>query len=169
MPSQLTIDRTKLFIKRYGMDIARAIEDSGLFFEAVIGQKCNESAYGDSNLAKNYNNFGGIRGNVQEAYGTTERGWAKFRTPEDCFRSYVRVVTSLPRYIQGGVLTATSPEEQIIRMVKAGYCKIPDGNVRTANDYLKICQGAIDSTRIICPLGKITDVNKAIAQLQTRV
>jgi len=48
MPSKLSKDRTKRFIKMHGVGIATAISGTGLYFSAVVGQKCNESAYGDS-------------------------------------------------------------------------------------------------------------------------
>jgi flagellum-specific peptidoglycan hydrolase FlgJ len=165
MPSKIVIDRTTLFIKRYGKDIVAAIVDTGLYFEAVIGQKCNESGYGDSNLAKTANNLGGIRGKPQEAIGKTSTGWAIFATPKDCFKCYARFLNT-PRYIKAGVFTATSPEEQIKRMVKAGYCEL-DANVPTVESYLKRCQGAIDATRMVCPIGKVSDIYFATNQVSS--
>ena len=163
MPSKYLIDRTKLFIKKYGKSIVAAIDDTGLYFEAVVGQKCNECGYGDSPLAKNANNFAGIRGKPQEAIGKTSTGWAIFATPEDCFRCYARFLRT-PRYIKAGVFTATSPEEQIKRMVGAGYCEL-DANVPTVESYLKRCQGAIDATRMVCPVGRVSDVYAALNQV----
>lgn len=164
MPSQLTKDRTKLFIKNYGKDIATAIAGSGLYFSAVVGQKCGESAYGTSNLAKNYNNFGGIRnfGSLSGAIGTTQSGYAIFRTPLDCFKVYVSQLQSPnKKYTKNGVFTATSPEEQIKKIVNSGYSSTP------ASEYLRLCQGAIDSARTIVPLGRITDLTASLGQIQT--
>ena len=159
MPSQTLINKTKIFLKLYGVEIAKALVDSNIYFATAVGQKCNESGYGTSSLAKNYNNFGGIRGIPKEAIGKTSNGWAIFRRPEDCFRAYARFINELPRYNKA--LAESSPERQIIELVKAGYCKIPDGKIKTPNDYLKICQGAIDVTRSILPIGKITSQNIA--------
>ncbi len=172
MPSQAVIDNTKKFLKLYGKDIATAIANTNLFFAAVVGQKCNESGYGTSNIAKNGYNFGGIRGRPQEAIGKTSNGWAIFATPYDCFKCYVRFILSKPQYAK--VLLATSPEEQIKALVNAGYCEIitnknSAGYMPSADYYLKRCQGAVDVTRDVCPTGKITSDNLAlaIAQLQT--
>jgi flagellum-specific peptidoglycan hydrolase FlgJ len=164
MPSKLAKDRTKLFIKNYGKDIATAIAGTGLYFSAVVGQKCGESAYGTSNLAKKYNNFGGIRnfGSLQGAVGTTSSGYAIFRTPLDCFKVYVSQLQSPnKKYTKNGVFTAPSPEEQIKRMVNSGYSTTP------ASQYLSLCQSAIDSAREIVPLGRITNLTASLSQIQT--
>lgn len=158
--SKVARDRTKLFIKKFGIDVATAINGSGLFFEAVVGQKCMESAYGDSPIAKSANNFGGIKnfGHLTGSIGTTDNGWAIFATPADCFRTYVSILQSpSKRYIQEGVFSATSPEDQIKAMVRAGYCL-----GLTPEKYVSNCQAAIDATRDICPLGRITNLQAAI-------
>jgi len=152
MPSELTKKRTALFIKKYGTDIAKAIQGTGLFFEAVVGQKCGESGYGTSPLAKTANNFGGIRnfGNLSGAIGRTSSGFAIFKTPYDCFLVYVRQLQSpSKKYASNGVFTARSPEEQIKTIVRSGYDSTPP------DQYLKLCQSAIDATRIICPAGRV--------------
>jgi len=164
MPSKIAKDRTKLFIKKYGVDIAKAIQNSGLYFEAVVGQKCGESAYGTSPLARNSNNFGGIRygGGVVGAIGKTSSGYAIFPTPLECFQAYVRTLQSpSKKYVSRGVLSAQSPEEQIKRMVSSGYSTTPP------DKYLTNCQSAIDSAREICPLGKIENLNASIIKIQS--
>jgi flagellum-specific peptidoglycan hydrolase FlgJ len=164
MYSKVARDRTKLFIKKYGADIATAINGTGLYFEAVIGQKCMESAFGDSALAKGSNNFGGIKnfGNLQGASGKTSSGFAIFPSPLACFQVYVRTLSSpTKKYIGMGVFTATSPEEQIKRMVMAGYCE-----GMTPAQYVSNCQSAIDATRDICPLGKISNLVASIGSIK---
>ncbi len=163
MPSQFAKDQTKLFIKKYGVDIATAIADTGLYFEAVVGQKCGESAYGTSELARDHNNFGGIKygAGLQGAIGATPSGFAIFASPVDCFRAYVRTLKSpSKKYTSYGVFTATSPEDQISKIVNAGYSTTP------AAKYVKNCQSAIDSARIICPLGRIVDLLASITQIK---
>jgi len=152
MPSEIAKKRTALFIKKYGVDIAKAIQGTGLFFEAVVAQKCGESAYGTSRLAKEANNFGGIKnfGRLSGAIGTTKSGFAIFRSPYDCFIVYVKQLQSpTKKYTRNGVFTAKSPEEQIKIMVKSGY------DVTPPEKYLRLCQSAIDATRIICPVGRV--------------
>ena len=164
MPSKLSKDRTKLFIKNFGADIVTAISGTGLFFPAVVGQKCGESGYGTSPLAVKYNNFGGIRnfGSLSGAIGTTSSGYAIFRTPLDCFKVYVSQLQSpTKKYTKNGVFTATSPEDQIKKIVNSGYSSTP------ASQYLALCQSAIDSARLIVPLGRITDLTASIGQIKT--
>jgi len=158
-------ERTKLFIKKYGVDIAMAIDGSGLYFAMVVGQKCNESGYGTSNLAVNFNNFGGIQygAGVDGAIGHNGR-WAVFPTPYACFKAYVNTIKSPKKnYLKMGVLSATSPEEQLKRIILGGYC--PPTTDKNAKYYLSICQGAIDAAREICPLGKIDNLKNALSQL----
>ena len=165
--SKFLYGRVKNFVDIYGADIARAIKGTGLFFSAVAAQKMLESGYGDSELAKKHNNFGGIKnfGSLPNAgvvmLDTTERKggrivrvkqpFATFKTPYDAFLSYVRVLQDpTKKYTQMGVFTAQSPEEQIRRMVAAGYSTLkPD-------QYLKQMQGIIDATRDYAKLGKIS-------------
>jgi hypothetical protein len=172
MPSKLTKDRTTLFLHTYGSDLARALVGSNIFFAGAVGQKCNESAFGTSPLAVNYNNFGGIKGRPKESSGKTSNGWAIFDTPYDCFRSYVRILSELKIYKKA--LLETSPERQIVAIVEAGYCEIGWQTINgkrvyfSSKDYLNLCQGAIDSTRIITPSGsgRLATLNQIAAELK---
>ena len=162
MVSAAVREKTRKFLKLYGSQIANAISDKNLYFSAVVGQKCNESGYGTSSLAKLYNNFGGIRGIPKEAYGKTSDGWAKFATPQDCFKCYARFLNEKPQYAK--VLRATSPEEQIKELVKAGYCEINTNKnsksyMPSAEYYLNNCKGAIDATKEVCKGGLVTSSN----------
>jgi flagellum-specific peptidoglycan hydrolase FlgJ len=166
MPSKIAKDRTKLFIKKFGKDIAKAIQGTGLYFEAVVGQKCGESAYGTSSLATKSNNFGGIRnfGSLKGAIGTTASGYAIFQTPYDCFQSYVDTLKSpTKKYTSMGVFRATSPEEQIIKIVESGYAQTPP------KAYLANCKSAIDATKEICPLGKIENLYASLDKMEKSI
>lgn len=161
MSSEIAKQRTKLFIKKYGVDVATAINGTGLFFEAVIGQKCMESAFGDSALARGSNNFGGIKNRPPGSSGITSSGFSIFPTPFDCFRAYVATITSPnKKYVAMGVLSAISPEQQIKRMVEAGYCE-----GLTSAEYVSRCQNAIDAAREICPLGRITNLSASLGTI----
>lgn len=163
MASEAVKIKTKKFLKLYGNSIAKALSGTPIFFATAIGQKCNESGYGTAPLAVKYNNFGGIKGLPKEASGKTSNGWAIFRTPEDCFRAYARFITEKPQYAKA--LKATSPEQQILDLVNAGYCglgwQVVNGKriYFTDKDYLKICQGAVDVSRNLVPGGKVTSDN----------
>ena len=176
MPSQAATEKTKKFLRLYGLQIARAIADTPLFFAGVVGQKCNESGYGTASMAVKYNNFGGISGQPPEAISSyvsigsdnKRHRWAIFATPEDCFRCYARVITSMDRYSKA--MQKTTPEAQIKAIVDAGYCAI-DKNMPSSTYYVSRCQGAIDVARQVVPIGTVTsaNLNATIASLQTNL
>ena len=162
-----TYNRTKQFIDTYGKDIIQAIRGTGLFFTAVVAQKALESGYGDSELAKKYNNFGGIKnfGDLPNAgvvhLDTAEvrnghrvivrQPFATFANPQIAFEEYVNVLKDpTKKYTAMGVFTAPSPEQQIIRMVKAGY------STMNPYKYLSLLQGIIDAARDYSHLGRIS-------------
>lgn len=141
-------EKTLKFIKRYGSDIIPALVDTNIFIETAVAQKCLESGFGTSNLAKNYNNFGGIKGRATYSSGVTSNGWAIFRTPNDSFRSYAYFVTS-KRRTSGELwykraLEAKTPEDQIYYMVVSGYCAYTNMTPEQgARYYLSKCKGFI--------------------------
>lgn len=162
-----TYQATKDFIDKYGTAIATAIRDTGLFFPAVVAQKAYESGYGKSELASKYNNFGGVKnfGSLPNAgkvsLDTTEvkngvrvkvkQPFATYPDPETAFRSYVEILKDpKKKYTDMKVFTASSPEEQIKRMVQAGY------STQSPENYLKGLQSIIDAARDYSKLGRIT-------------
>jgi flagellum-specific peptidoglycan hydrolase FlgJ len=46
------------FLKQYNRDLVQAKADSNIFLATAVAQKCIESGYGTSSLARNYNNYG---------------------------------------------------------------------------------------------------------------
>ncbi len=170
MASAYTKSLIKTFLQQHSDDIMTAIADTGLFFPAVVGQLSVESANGTSDLAAQFNNYGGIKGNADNGVrmDTTETNRetptvAYFKTYDDFpefMRDYVGNLKQ-PRYINGGVFEATSPEDQITRMVKSGY------STKTPKAYLSGgVQDRINATRELLPFGRITSsdvaaVNKA--------
>lgn len=143
------------FVSKYGKDIVEAIKKTGLFFSAVVAQKCLESGYGKSTLASKYNNFGGIKnfGKMENAgvvyLDTTEivkgkkvgskEPFATYPTPKAGFESYVRLLKSpTAKYTAAGVFTANSADEQILRMAQAGYTTM------SPTDYLNSLKGILD-------------------------
>ena len=128
------------FIQQYGKDIVIAINGKNIYFEAIVGQKCMESAYGQSEQAKNFNNFFGLT--------NPSGGIYNFDTPLDCFSAYVEIIEK--NY--SSALTASSPEEQLLKMAEEGYI---DSGVMSPTHYVKICKPAINATRELCGLGKI--------------
>lgn len=158
---------TRAFVKTYGQDIIDSITDTNLFFSAVVAQKAYESGWGGSTLASKYHNFGGIKnpGTLPNAgtitLDTTEwiggvqkkvkAKFATFSSPKISFQTYVQQLQSpLHKYVAMGVFDATTPEEQIRLIAKAGY------TTTNAESYLKKMQSIINAARDIYKLGKIS-------------
>lgn len=158
-------NKTTAFVKNYGKGIVDAIKGTGLFFPTIVAMKAVESGWGESQLTKNANNFGGIKYNPNLAgvigkvtMDTTEyikgkrvvikQDFSKFKDVESGFRATIRVLLS-DRY-KNARLNAKSPEEQVLMIVRAGYSTTP------AKVYLSRIQGIIDATRDITGLGRIS-------------
>jgi len=169
MASAYTTSLIKTFLQQHFNDIITAIADTGLYFAAVVAQLSVESANGTSQLAAQYNNYGGIKGDSSNGVrmDTTE---TNSRTPtvayfktypnfKDFMDDYVANLTTNSRYVNAGVFQAASPEDQITRMVQAGYSTL------TPKAYLATgIQDRINATRSLFPFGTITssDVAKNI-------
>lgn len=158
MYSNAIKNSTIAFVKQIGDGVVDAITDTNLFFAAVIAQKALESAYGRSELAKKYNNYGGIASTSMPGTGRvtlmTGAGYRKefvtYPTVKDFFKDYVRVL-NLPHYVKAGVFEADSPEEQIRRIAKGGY-----DPSKTPAEYLAAMQPILDAARDIYKIGKIS-------------
>jgi len=161
MASAYTTSLIKTFLQQHFNDIVNAIADTGLFFPSTVAQLSVESSNGTSDLATKYNNYGGIKGNSSNGVllDTTE---GDSKTPTS---AYFRVFPDFPSfmtyyvdnlltgqaYIDAGVTQATSPEDQITRMVNAGY------STQSASNYLAGgIKDRINATRGLFPFGKIT-------------
>ncbi len=170
MASAYTKSLIKTFLQEHGEDIIDAITDTGLFFPAVVGQLSVESQNGDSGLAQNANNYGGVKGNASNGVlmDTTEvvngrqvRTKAYFKRYDNFKEFMADYVENLQtdRYIDGGVFDAESPEDQITRMVESGY------STQTPKAYLSGgVKDRINATRDLFPeLGKISSTANAEA------
>ena len=178
-----------VFLKKYGTELAAALNNQPIFFSAMWAQACNESGYGGSSAAKNKNNFFGIlSGN------TTKR----FDTPQDAFAYQVELLQNpnLP-YVSKGVLTANSPYAQLRAIADSGYYSMTNdqtlggnnvvkgtvwngytwnGNKwagsnftskQSADHYYNILKGFFDDALTILPIGKVNA--GGLAQLQTNI
>ncbi len=168
------------FFDRYGADLVAAITDTNLFFAAVLAQKALESGWGKSELASRYNNLGGVKNfgkmpNAGQVYlDTTEyennilvkkkQPFATYSTPKIFFQEYVKVLNDpTKKYTSMGVFTAPTPEEQILRMAKAGY------TTADPKKYLASMQGIINAALDIYKFGKISTEVKEPTVITQRV
>ncbi len=125
-----TIDGIKYFVANYGNDLIAALTGSGLYFAVAVAQQCLESGYGTSDNARLYNNFGGIYnfGSLKGAIGTSPKGFAILSSPKAYFDVYVSVLhDTTKKYIANGLLTATTPQQQLMAIAMGGYCEDPPG------------------------------------------
>ncbi len=151
--------KVRYFIYKYGKGVAASIKGTGLFFPAVMAQSIYESNYGKS-IPLGSNNFAGIKynSNIHTGYVSVftteyvkgvpfkvEQKFAKFLTVEDGFLSHIKTLLG-DRYKTARV-TAKTPEQQILMIVKSGYASQP------ADQYLLGVKGnikrIIDKTGIL--------------------
>ena len=164
MYSSYLYGRVKNFVDQYGQGIAQSIRGTGLFFTAVTAQSILESGYGDR-IPTNSNNFAGIKYNpsLQGVTGyvladTSEvingkkvkvkAKFSKFKDVESGFKAHFSVLLG-DRYAQARQV-AKSPEEQILKIAKAGYSTTPP------QKYLDSMSGIIDAVRDYSKLGRIS-------------
>lgn len=157
-------NKTKWFVDTYGDGIAKAIKGTNLYFPAVVAQKALESGWGQSSLAINDYNFGGIKcaRNLAGVVGcvtkdTTEyiggkkryvkQSFSKFKDVESGIRATVEVLMN-DRYADARN-KATSAKDQVLRIAKAGYTTTP------AQKYLNGLSSIIEATQDYTGLGRI--------------
>ena len=148
----------RYFVDNYGAPLAQVLAGSNIYLAVAIAQKTRESAYGTSNAARLYNNFGGIMnyGNTPYATGAhmtaDGRPLAIFSSPADCFRSYLATLLSPnKKYISKGLLTAGTPQGQLKAIAMGGYCTspAPDQYYKAVLPTLNLCLEMFNTGKII--------------------
>jgi len=138
----------------FGDDIKRSIKGTGLYFEAVVAQKCLESTYGTTKQATDLKNLGGVTWTRNFPSDITKPSWSiygKFPSYQRYFDFYVKILKDpTKKYITKGVFTATSPEQQVLRMNEAGWCEDPDPKT-----YAKQVNPIIEAVRDLYKVGKV--------------
>lgn len=164
MYSQAVKKKTKWFIDKYGEGIIDAIRGTNIYFPAAVAQKAVESGWGQSTLAKEYNNFGGINcaPKIEGVVGcvrlptkvgkngklvSSTQNFSIFKDVEAGIRGVSRVLMS-DRY-KNARDNAKSAKEQIYMISKAGY-----GGV-TPEGYLAGMAGIIEAAQDYTGLGRI--------------
>jgi len=131
---------TQKYINDHIADVMSAIQGSKLFPEVVIAQGALESGNGQSALAKVHNNYYGIKASrdwkgkvvtmktdefyngVKSNINGTFRAYNSFY---DSTKDYVKFLQENPRYVNGGVFDASTPEEQVQALKNSGYATAP--------------------------------------------
>lgn len=175
MYSKYLYERIKKFVDTFGAGIAKSINNTGLYFPAVVAQSAYESGYGER-IPKDSFNFAGIKynPNLQGVVGyveadTTEyvggkkvyvkQKFSKFRDAEAGFNAHVQVLLK-DRY-KDARLNATSPEEQLFMIAKAGYTTTP------AKEYADSMKSLVEAARDYSKLGRIGSTTQPETQTKS--
>ena len=132
----------KDFINKYWPDAKAACAGSAIFPLLALAESAVESAWGESYLTKEANNFFGekstqsweqsggkyvVKPTHEVIDGKSVVVNAKFRKYDNAqksYENYVHFVTQ-PGYVSAGVTKATSPEDQIRCIAHEGYATDP--------------------------------------------
>jgi flagellum-specific peptidoglycan hydrolase FlgJ len=157
-------NKTKWFIDTYGAGIAKAIKGTNLFFPAVIAQQALESGWGQSDLTKLHNNWGGIKcaPKLEGAIGcikmdTTETKNGKKYKTTGSFTKFVDTSAGMKAHLQvlmadryaNARNNAKTAKEQITMLAQAGYTTTPP------KTYLSKMSGIIEAAQDYKGLGRI--------------
>jgi flagellum-specific peptidoglycan hydrolase FlgJ len=144
------------FIETFAPVVKHVAKGTNLFPSLFMAQAILESSDskgipGNSGLAKNHNNFFGIKVSkdwkgrkiimkTREVLNgksvMVDAPFRKYDTPEQSFSDRVKFLQDNKRYAKAGVFTAKTPYAQAEAFQKAGYATDPD--------YAKILQGLIN-------------------------
>jgi len=124
------------FFQKYADFAIDASVGKNIFPSVFLAQAALESGWGESSLAKKYNNFFGIKANKswtgkkvvlntrEEVNGQSDYINAAFRvydSPRDSFFDRTNFLIENQRYAKAGVFDSMTPEEQAQKLKAAGY------------------------------------------------
>ncbi len=108
--------------KYYATAAPMLTKEYGIPWEAVMAQGMLESAYGQSQYARERNNFFGIG-----AFDSNPDNAFRYATPEEGWRGYADNIVSTPTYRQHGAFNFTTDPKGYIEAIKAaGYATDPE-------------------------------------------
>ena len=140
----------KAFIEKMWNAI-KGLDLKGLFPSVLIAQAALESNWGQSDLAKKYNNYFGIKkhnwqGKTAKFWTTEVKNGQKIRIQSE-FRAYDTLAEGIAdrnkflrenqRYALNGVFVANTPQEQVQALKNAGYA--------TATNYVSAIMNTINA------------------------
>ena len=121
------------FINKHKEDVIQATKGTKLFPSVKMAQMIIESGWGKSANAKLANNYFGIKKGTGWKGQTIVLNTPKDGKPVSTFRKYATVLDSIKdhsdfliknkRYEKNGVFAATTPEQQVHAIFKAGYAE----------------------------------------------
>lgn len=129
-------EKMSAFAVKYSSAAAAAAAGSKIFPQTILTAAALESSYGESGLTIQANNFFGVKAGSswtgptvtmptkeQKPDGTVytvNAAFRKYTSPEASFKDYVKLL-STSRYVNAGVTSAKTPEQQFAAIKKAGY------------------------------------------------
>jgi len=121
------------FINKHKESVIEATKGTKLFPSVKMAQMIIESGWGKSANARLANNFFGIKKGIGWKGQTIVLNTPKDGKPVSTFRKYLSVLDSVKdhsdfliknkRYEKNGVFSATTPEQQVKAIFKAGYAE----------------------------------------------
>lgn len=127
------------FIQKFFSVAQQAVSGTGILPGTVLSIAALESNNGNSQLSARYNNYFGLTPGSswtgkRVTFATTEyvdgkpvtvtRAFRAYDSPEESFRDFVNVITSIPRY--QNVLKQDTVEGQVSEIAAAGYATDPN-------------------------------------------
>ena len=155
------------YIAKYWEQCKAAVAGTAIFALLALAESGEESGWGESGLAKNHNNFFGLKStesweesggqyvvlptkeNVGGKVVTIDAKFRTYKTFGDCIKNWVHFVTQ-PGYVAHGVLKAVTPEAQIRCIAATGYA--------TAPNYAAECIGRMNELRALLPESEATAI-----------
>ncbi|MDD7363506.1 MAG: glucosaminidase domain-containing protein [Peptoniphilus sp.] len=134
-PDPALVGSKEDFIETYAPLAMEVADRYDLIPSVVLAQAAVESNYGESELAKTYNNYFGIKGSgehsvvlptkeiIDEKEQSVSDGFRTYDSPRESFFDYGKLIASAPRY--ASVREATTKEAYAEALYPAGYSTNP--------------------------------------------
>ena len=132
--SNIAGEKTQEFIEKNKNDVIESAKGTGLFPSVSMAQMILEGSWGQGVLAQKANNCFGLKADNnwsgQKILLDTPRDVVKqryfkvYETPLDSISDHNNFLQTNPRYQKAKVFSATSPEQQIQNITKAGYGEV---------------------------------------------
>ena len=171
MSSMTVPERTALIYQAVSQYINQAKADGrlgpndNLNIEGVVAQILLETGNGTSSLVKRANNFGGIKAD-DKWKGPKTGEYRLYSTPEEGLKAQIDFYIDNARYRKNGVFEATTPEEHLAAVKRAGYATAPN-YVSAGMSMVKSIKprlAKVDMSKFNIPASALTNEPTAIVE-----
>lgn len=171
MSSMTVPERTALIYQAVSQYINQAKADGrlgpndNLNIEGVVAQILLETGNGTSSLVKRANNFGGIKAD-DKWKGPKTGEYRLYSTPEEGLKAQIDFYIDNARYRKNGVFEATTPEEHLAAVKRAGYATAPN-YVSAGMSVVKSIKprlAKVDMSKFNIPASALTNEPTAIVE-----